>query len=236
MKQIISILKHQLIVACHYSPDEPLHEVSTTVAIARAVAASGAAGIRTGGVQEIQAIRKEIDLPIIGFDKMEWPDYSVVRVTPSFESAKRIIEAGADILAMEATGRMRTSGISDEDLIKKIHQELGVPVVADISTLDEGLAAAKAGADLVATTLAGYTPQSKKSSVFDFELLHDLIQHSPVPVIAEGHISSPEIAAQAIQMGAFAVVVGSAITRPHKITKAYVKHIQSVSDHARSER
>lgn len=235
MEQIITRLKHQLIVACHYSPDEPLHEVSTTVAIARAVAASGAGGIRTGGVQEIRAMRKEVDLPIIGFDKMEWPDYSIVRVTPSFESAKSVIEAGADILAVEATGRKRTGGLTDGDLIKKVHQELGIPVVADISTLDEGLAAAEAGADLIATTLAGYTPQSKKSTVFDFELLSGLIQHSPVPVIAEGHISSPEIARQAIQMGAFAVVVGTAITRPHRITKEYVKQIQSISDNARSE-
>jgi N-acylglucosamine-6-phosphate 2-epimerase len=221
----LEILKNALIVAVHPEPGEPLYGMDITVAMARAVIEGGAKAIRTGGCAEIKAISGSLDIPIIGFTKLHRPDYSEVRVTASFEDAKNIVEAGADMISMEATGRPRQDGLSDMEMIQKIKQELHVPVMADISTIDEGIAAAKAGADFVATSLAGYTPQSIRTDGYDFELLNALIKQIPVPVIAEGHISTPTEARQALSYGAFAVVVGTAITRPHLITKKFVSEI-----------
>lgn len=197
-----------------------------TKALARAVVIGGAKAIRTGGYEEIRAIRSTVSVPIIGFFKLELPDYSKVRVTPTFESARRIAQAGADLISMEATGRARPDGLSDEEMMRKIKQELGKPVIADISTFEEGVAAERAGADCVAMTLAGYTPQSKPAHYFDFELLQALVKQLKVPVIAEGHINTPEEAQLAITYGAFAVVVGSMIIRPQLITRRFVNAIQ----------
>lgn len=226
MHNFYESLKHSLIVAVHPEPGSPFLGMDITLAMARAVVEGGAKAIRTGGTEEIRAISGSIDVPIIGFTKLDRPDYSEVRVTASFEDAKNIIAAGADIIAMEATGRPRQDGLSDIDMISKIKQELHVPVFADISTYEEGVAAAQAGADFVATSLAGYTPQSNHLKEYNFELLKALVKQLPVPVIAEGHIASPAEAQKAIACGAFAVVVGSMITRPHLITKRYVEEIK----------
>jgi len=218
-------LKHALIVAVHPEPSEPLNGLEMTLAMARAVVMGGAKAIRTGGIPEIAAIRASMEIPIIGFTKLVRPDYSEVRVTASFTDAQKIVEAGANMISLEATGRPRPDGLSDREMIQKIKRELRVPVMADISTYEEGIAAAKAGADFIATSLVGYTPQSIRTEGYNFELLSALVKQLSVPVIAEGHIQSPADARRALSCGAFAVVVGTAITRPHLITKKFVDEI-----------
>lgn len=218
-------LKHTLIVAVHPEPTEPINGLEMTIGMARAVVVGGAKAIRTGGIPEIKAIRASMNIPIIGFTKLSRPNYSEVRVTATFADAQKIVEAGADMISLEATGRPRPDGLSDGEMIQKIKKELGVPVIADISIYEEGIAAAEAGADFIATSLAGYTPQSIHTDGYNFELLSALVKNLSVPVIAEGHIQSPADARRALVCGAFAVVVGTAITRPHLITKKFVDEI-----------
>jgi putative N-acetylmannosamine-6-phosphate epimerase len=226
MSAILEKIRHELIVAIDNGAEEPFSGLTNIIAMTNAVVVGGAAAIRIGGPQEIQAVRQVINVPIIGFAKQYASDGSRFWVTPTFELARSLADAGADIIALEATDHSRLDGLSLETMIRRIKDELNRPVIADISTLKEGVAAGKAGADLVATTLVGYTPQSKNSLSFDFSLLSALLRDLSVPVIAEGHIITPENARRVIELGAYAVVVGSMITRPHIITRYYVTAIR----------
>jgi len=189
--------------------------------MARAAISGGAAGIRANGPADIRAIREVTTAPIIGLHKVNSPGFEVY-ITPTFEKAKGIIEAGADIVAFDATGRPRPDGLTVAEVVKRLH-DLKVEVVADISTLEEGIQASRAGADYVSTTLSGYTPYSRQLEGPDFELLVDLVEALDTPIIAEGRIWTPAEAARALSLGAFAVVVGTAITRPQVITQRFVE-------------
>ncbi len=219
---LLAQLRGGLIVSCQAEVGEPLYGSSHMAAMAVAAAQSGAVGIRANYPQDIAAIRKVVKLPIIGIYKIDIPGYAV-RVTPSLESAIAVARAGADIIAIDCTFRPHPDGLSRKEHIRLIHAQTYCPVMADISTYEEGLEAQEVGADLVATTLSGYASDTPPPEAPDFELLHRLVSDLSVPVVAEGRIAIPEQAAEAIHLGAFAVVVGSAITRPAWITARFVK-------------
>jgi putative N-acetylmannosamine-6-phosphate epimerase len=217
------IPKGALVVSCQARADNPLHGPVYMSAMALAAEAGGALGIRANGPEDIAAIRAVTKLPIIGIAKV-WDDRFPVYITPGFEDAARIGQAGADIIAMDATPRPR-NGDPVERLIGRIRAELGKEVFADISTLDEGRAAHAAGATYVATTLSGYTEETapNKGDGPDLELLSALVAAIPAPVVAEGRFDTPDLVAEAFKRGAHAVVVGTSITNPREITKKFVQ-------------
>jgi putative N-acetylmannosamine-6-phosphate epimerase len=182
----------------------------------------GAVAIRANSPNDIKAIREAVDLPIIGLFK---DGESGVYITPTLRHARAVAEAGADIIALDATGRPRPDGRTLAELIADIHGQLDKPVLADVSTLEEGMAAEKLGADFVAPTLSGYTDYSPKFDGPDFDLIRALVEKLNVPVIAEGRIRTPEEAKAALDAGVLAVVVGSAITRPQWITAQFAAYI-----------
>ena len=223
-------LKHHLhkglIVSCQALPGEPLFGAGMMAGMARAAVSAGAVAIRANGPEDIAAIRAEVQVPIIGIYKADLPGFEV-RITPTIEHALQVAEAGADMIALDATLRPHPKSDVDE-LIEQIQCRTGLPVLADISTLKEGLTAAACGAEFVGTTLSGYTSYSPDLPGPDFALLSDLVAAlgpKGIPVIAEGRIATPEQAARALALGAHAVVVGSAITRPQWITARFMDAI-----------
>jgi N-acylglucosamine-6-phosphate 2-epimerase len=218
-------IKGGLIVSCQAPENTPLGKPVVLAALAEAAVRGGAAGIRANLPQNIRAIRELVQVPIIGIYKHTLPNYPVY-ITPTLEHARAVVEAGADIVAIDATDRDRPEPL--HELIRRIHEELGVPVMADISTLEEGIAAEEMGADLVATTMSGYTPytQHRRTMGADIALVAQLAQKVTVPVICEGRISSPEEARLALEAGAWAVVVGTAITAIDQVTARFVERMR----------
>lgn len=208
-----------LIVSAQARADNPLHGAQHMAAMALAAEQGGAASIRANGPGDIRAIRAASALPVIGINKVE-TEGSPVTITPSFADARAVAEAGASMIAIDATPRRR-NGEPVSVLIGLIHSRLKLPVMADVATLDEGLEAAKRGADCVATTLAGYTDDAPRTQGPDLGLVHDLVRSLSVPVIAEGRFATPEDVMQAFTLGASAVVVGTAITNPREITRRF---------------
>jgi putative N-acetylmannosamine-6-phosphate epimerase len=220
---LISSLKRGLIVSCQALPHEPLHGQAIMARMARAAHEGGAVGIRANGPDDVRAIREAVSLPLIGLFK---DGSEGVYITPTLAHARVIAEAGADIIALDATPRPRPNGERLEEMVEAIHA-LGKLVMADISTFDEGRAAEAAGVDLLSTTLSGYTPYSPQQPGPDLELVRRLAGAAHVPVIAEGRISTPDELMAALEAGAYAVVVGGAITRPQSITRRFVDAISA---------
>jgi N-acylglucosamine-6-phosphate 2-epimerase len=210
-----------LIVSCQAGPQDPLFGPGVMAAMARAAAVGGAVAIRANGPDDIASIRAAVALPIIGIWKIDLPGLGV-RITPELEHARAVAAAGASIIALDATDRARSDGLAVAELIERVRAETGLPVMADVSTVEEALIAQDAGADLIATTLAGYTHGPAAGGGPDLELVEALVPRLHVPLIAEGRISTPEQAARALALGAYAVVVGHAITRPEWITARFV--------------
>lgn len=219
----LAAVKGKLIVSCQALEDEPLHGAEIMAKMALAAGIGGAAAIRANGPADIRAIKAAVDLPLIGLYKR---GDSGVYITPTFEAAAAIAEAGADVIALDCTNRRRPDGASIGELLARIQRELALPIFADVSTLAEAQAAVKAGAAMAAPTLAGYTAESRAQDGPDFELLAQMIEALPIPVIAEGRIETPGQARRALEMGAWAVVVGSAITRPRTITARFARALE----------
>ncbi len=220
-------LRFGLIVSCQARPGSPLRSPHIMAAMAQAAEQAGAVGIRANGPEDIAAIRAAVRLPIIGIYKQDLPDVEVY-ITPTLAAAREVVAAGADLVAVDATDRLRPGGLTAAQMIQGCRAELKVPVMADISTLAEGIAAAEAGADLIATTMVGYTPYSQHLSPPDFDLIRELVSVVPTPVVVEGHITTPEQARRALDLGAYAVVVGAAITQPDWITRRFVAGMDSL--------
>jgi len=216
-------LKNQLIVSCQALPGDPLDHTDTLRRIALSVLRGGAGGLRANGPDHIAAFRQQTTLPIIGiFKRFEngKPD-----ITPDFASAKSVSDAGADILGLDCSaGRFPTSE-PWRPLLNRIRHELNRPVLADIATLDEACTAAEAGADAVATTMYGYTPETAGQRSINWTFVEQLVKSLHLPVIVEGHIRQPDELRRAFDLGVFAVVVGAAITQPEAITARFVAGI-----------
>lgn len=226
LSEFLEAIRGGLIVSCQAYPGEPLYGRGFMVGMAVAAKLGGAVGVRANGWRSIRAIKARTGLPVIGLVKRSYPGYEPY-ITPTLREAREVVRGGGDVVALDATRRTHPGGLSAGELIGRVKEELGVPVLADISTLEEGVAAEEAGADLVATTLSGYTPYTPRREEPDFTLLEGLVGELRVPVVAEGHIWTPEQARRALELGAYAVVVGSAITRPWLITARFVKALKA---------
>ncbi len=221
----INALRQGLIVSCQAPVDSPLHDPLVIAAMAEASINRGAVGVRIDTPAHVKAVRRQLPTaPIIGLWKQQLPE-SDVYITPQFHHAAAIASAGADIIAIDATLRERPGGETVDTLIARIHEELGKPVMADVDTIESAIAAEKAGADLVGTTLYGYTTQTKQLSPPGFDLLTQLVEQLDIPAICEGGIASPQMAREALKLGACAVVVGTAITGIDLQVKAYMEAI-----------
>jgi putative N-acetylmannosamine-6-phosphate epimerase len=231
----IKLLEGVLIVSCQASAGEPLCAPEHIIAMALSAITGGARALRLEGIENIAAARQESrlpsDCPIVGLvkdvavsseDRLRLP-----YITNRFSDAVEIASAGADIIALDATARPRPDGLTIKEVIAKIHAELKKPVWADVSTFAEGIQAIEAGADIMSTTMFGYTEETRvpREHGPGFDLLKELVDHSSIPVVLEGRIWSPEEVSRGFELGAYAVVVGSAITRPQLITERFVRAI-----------
>jgi len=208
-----------LIVSCQAREDSALHGPDPMARMARDAAAGGAAAIRANGPADVSAIREAVGLPIIGINKIG--DRSGVYITPTVTAAAEVVRAGAAMVAVDGTMRRRPDGRTLTEQISGIHDELGVLVMADVDGYEAGLAARAAGADVVATTLAGYTDTGPVPDGPDLDLVAKLTAELDCPVIAEGRYWTPDQARAALDVGAYAVVVGTAITNPGAITRRF---------------
>jgi N-acylglucosamine-6-phosphate 2-epimerase len=224
----LEALRGRLIVSCQASEGDPLDNLDTLTRIAISVLRGGAGGLRAEGVPRIAAFRAITQLPIIGIIKT-YDTNGDVSITPDFRSAKAVSDAGADIIALDCTARRLTAAEPWPELIHRIHAELNRPVLADIATLADALAAERAKADAVATTLYGYTAETANIHAVSWPLIQSLAAHLTIPVLVEGHIANPEEVHRALELGAAAVVVGSAITRPETITARFVEAARGLS-------
>ncbi|MEP7343358.1 MAG: N-acetylmannosamine-6-phosphate 2-epimerase [Acidobacteriota bacterium] len=220
-KSGIEQLRGGLIVSCQAPHGSPLDDPQIIAALALTAEQNGAAGVRINSAAHVAATTARVHVPIIGIEKVLSKD-SDVYITPGFDVASRLAASGAAIVATDATRRPRPRGERLEDLIRRIQEELRRPVMADISTFEEGVYAADCGAQVIATTLCGYTAESRGTPLPALELLERLAKRLTVPVICEGGISSPQQARQAFDCGAFAVVVGTAITGIGHLVERFV--------------
>jgi Putative N-acetylmannosamine-6-phosphate epimerase len=224
----IAGIRHGLIVSCQTEEGQVFDKPEHAAMFAAAAEAGGAVGIRTEGKENIKAIKSKVNVPIIGLIRSSYPDGSVL-ITPDFKDVDEIIAAGADIVAIDATNRLRPNGLSGFEFLRRVRQaHPSVLLLADVATFEEGIHAAELGADLVSTTLSGFTPETadKSKEGVDLELVAKLSEALMIPVIAEGRIWTPQEAAEAILAGAYAVVVGAAITRPTLITQMFVHELK----------
>ncbi len=209
-----------LIVSCQAPVNSPLHDPYIIAAMAQAAVNNGAVAVRIDTPSHIQAVREKVQVPIIGLWKQVITG-SDVYITPQFHHAVAVAEAGADIIAIDATTRNRPGDEKLADIITLIHQQLNKPVMADVDTYEAAQLAVNAGADIVGTTLFGYTEATKNFSPPGWELLTQIIENLDTFVICEGGVSSPQMARKALDLGADAVVVGGAITGIDLLVKAY---------------
>ena len=223
MEPYLQALKGHLIVSCQALPHEPLHSSFIMGRMALAAKEGGAYGIRANTREDIEEIKKNVDLPVIGIVKRDYPD-SKIYITPTMKEVEELMEVKPEIIALDATREVRPGNLSLEDFVKEIRAKYpGQKLMADCSTVEEALYADKLGFDFIGTTLVGYTDQSRgdKIEADDFKIIRTILEKVSHPVIAEGNINTPEKAKRVIELGCFSVVVGSIITRPQLITKAF---------------
>jgi N-acylglucosamine-6-phosphate 2-epimerase len=223
MSDAFGQMRGGLVVSVQAAPGSPLAAPEQLAAIACAVEAGGAVAIRTEGLAAVAAIREVVDLPVIGLVKRRVPE-SDVYITPALEDALAVVDAGAELVAVDATGRPRADGTSGAEFVAALADRLPGRVLADVDQGSAGRAAARAGAAAVATTLSGYAgphvPAAPAAPVPDVALVAELAAELDVPVLAEGRYASPADVSAAFEAGAFAVVVGTAITDPTALTRA----------------
>lgn len=227
-QSVMESLRGGLIVSCQAAVGEPLHGADYMARMACAAKRGGAIGIRANGGDDIRAIKRRTGLPVVGLVKKQYPHIDVY-ITPTLEEVEEVVAAGAEIVAIDCTNRKRPGGLYPQQFIPAIRQRFPhVLIMADISTVEEGVAASRFGVDLVASTMSGYTAYSSNRPKPDFPLIEQLVQQVSIPVVAEGHIHLPEQAAACLRVGAWCVVVGTAITRPQEITHRFVKEMEGV--------
>ncbi|KUM32019.1 N-acetylmannosamine-6-phosphate 2-epimerase [Arthrobacter sp. EpRS66] len=212
----LEALRGRLIVSAQAYPGEPMRTPQTMAQVAASAEIGGAAAVRVQGIADIQFTRSSVQVPVIGLFK---DGHDGVFITPTIAHALAVAQAGAHIVALDGTRRQRPDQKSLAETISAVHERSSALVMADCGSLDDALAAAEAGADLIGTTLAGYTGERKKTEGPDLELIEQIAAANlGLPLIAEGRIHTPAQARAAMDAGAFAVVVGTAITHPASIT------------------
>lgn len=226
MHPLISALEGSLIVSCQAYPGEAMRDPRTMAQVARAVETGGASAVRAQGLEDIRQVKAAVDVPVIGI----WKDGADgVFITPTLDHCLAVIDAGADILALDGTQRPRPDGRSFADTVAAVRARFDGPIMADCDDVASALAAAEAGADIIGTTLAGYTDARPRTDGPDLDLLGELASALPAgaALVAEGRVHTPEHAAAARRAGAFAVVVGTAITHPSTITGWFLDAVRS---------
>ena len=222
-KEILEQIKGGLIVSCQALATEPLYDSYIMSKMAWAAYLGGAVGIRANTVVDIKAIKEKVDLPLIGIIKQEY-EGSDVYITPTMKEVDALVEAGCEIIAVDATNRLRPNGVTFEEFFKEVRAKYPDQLfMADTSCFEEGKLAEELGMDLIGTTMAGYTPYTKGRTLPDTELIERYVKELHTPVIAEGGIWCPDDLKAVYKAGAFSAVCGTAITRPMDITKRFVK-------------
>ena len=222
-------IKGRLVVSCQALENEPLHSPFIMARMALAAAEGGASGIRANSVADIEAIKQQVALPVIGLIKRDYPD-SEVFITPTLREVEELVAAAPEMIALDATQRPRPGGETLAQLVAGIRARWpALLLMADIASVEEAVIAEQLGFDCVGTTLYGYTAQTKGHRLpeSDFALLKAVLAAVAIPVIAEGNVDTPERAARCLALGAHAVVVGGAITRPQQITRRFTDAIRS---------
>lgn len=229
--EILEQIKHELIVSCQALPDEPLHSSFIMGRMAKAAQLGGAKGIRANSVEDIEEIKNVVPLPIIGIMKTEYAG-SDVFITPTMKEVKALVDVGADIIALDATCRIRPDKQTIKECFPIIREKFPNQLfMADCSTYEDGMLAYELGFDLVGTTMCGYTKETEAIELPHFNLIEKLANNLPIPIIAEGGIWTPEDLSRAFQCGAYAAVVGTAITRPKEITERFAASLQDWKNH-----
>ncbi len=223
---ILSKLKGGLIVSCQALENEPLHSSYVMQRMAVAAMRGGAVGIRANTVEDIQKIKEEVSLPVIAIIKRDYQD-SDIYITPTIAEVDELMAVQPDIIAIDSTDRIRPFGETLASFFQKVRRKYPNQLfMADCSTIEEGVAAAKMGFDIIGTTMSGYTSYTSNEILPNYDMVSELVQVTGKPVIAEGGISTPEQLKKVMEKGAFAAVVGTAITRPMDITKKFVSVLQ----------
>ncbi len=232
LTDLLAATKGSMIVSCQALPGEPLYDKERSIMPYMALAAkeAGCRCIRTSSVRDVLAIKEMTGLPCIGLIKRVYEGYDGY-ITPTMREVDELAEAGADVIALDCTLRTRGDGSTVADFLEDIRRKYpDIPLMADISTLEEGIHAWQCGVDLVGTTLSGYTPYSPQLDGPDYDLVTGLVNTLPIPVIAEGRIHFPDQAVRMLGLGAHAVVVGGAITRPLEIARRFFGAIRSARE------
>lgn len=224
---MLHTLRGGLVVSCQAYPGEPLRHPDTMARIAQSAVIGGAVAIRAQGLDDIRAIAQSVSVPQIGLWKV---GAEGVFITPTLEHALAVAEAGADVVAIDGTRRERPDGLTLAETIRRVKEQTGRLVMADTGSVDDALNAEDAGADIIGTTLSGYTEERPATDGPDLELVGILASRLTAPVFAEGRIHTPAHARAALEVGAFAVVVGTAITHPASITSWFVDALAQDAD------
>ncbi len=225
MNEKIEKLRGKLVVSCQALPHEPLHSSFIMGRMARAAKEGGAVGIRANTREDIREIQAQVDLPVIGIVKRDYEGCDVY-ITPTLREVEELMEVRPEIIALDATGRLRPNGVTLDAFFRELKQRYPEQLwMADCSTVEEALHADELGFDFIGTTMVGYTEESRdlRIEADDFAILREIVARAKHPVIAEGNINTPEKARRVIELGAFSVVVGSIITRPQLITKSFAE-------------
>lgn len=228
-EELLKQMKGKVIVSCQAVPGEPLYveEKSIMYLMARAAKQAGTPVIRTSSIRDVVAIKEETGLPVIGLIKVQYDGFESY-ITPTMKEVDALVETGSDVIALDCTNQKRGDGKSISEFITEVRSKYPDEILmADISTYEEGVNAWKLGMDIVGTTMSGYTPYSPKLDGPDYELVKKLSSTVDIPVIGEGRVHSPEQAVEMLNAGAYAVVVGGAITRPLEIAQRFMKAVES---------
>lgn len=232
---LLKSMKGGLIVSCQVQYDDPVYSEDFVIKMAKAAQWAGAVGIRANSPDQIKLIKESVNLPMIGLYKI-WHDNTDVFITPSLEAATQVWEAGADIIALDCTGQITSEGKPAYELLPIVKKEIPEALIfADVSNYDEARRAVEMGADIVGPTLYGYTEATKNIDTPDLREFARMCRDfgDKAFMIMEGHIYTPEDAIKCLYLGADAVVVGSAITRPHLIAKRFVDLMSGLQDNWR---
>lgn len=226
---ILEKIQGGLVVSCQALENEPLYSSYIMGRMARAATEGGAVGIRANSAADINEIKKNTDLPVIGIVKKDYIDSSIF-ITATMKEIEELATTDCEMIALDATSRRRPNNETLEEFVEKVRRK--VPnklLMADIATFDEAVQAEKLGFDCVSTTLMGYTEQSagQKIDQEDYQILKNILEALKIPVIAEGNVDTSEKAKRCLELGAHSIVVGSAITRPQFITKRFTDSINN---------